>query len=103
LTGAYGEPVGKTAAYFAGTTMSESKHTTGDGKADRPVPDALTVRAPAAQQMLGVAETTFWTWVRRGEIEVVRIGNVTLVPITALHDFLERHTVRAASTEHIDE
>lgn len=84
--------------------MSDSKYSTGDGNAERRGPEPLSVRAPVARQMLGdVGESTFWGWVRRGEIEVVRIGNVTLVPIAGLHDFLERHTVRAASAEPVDE
>lgn len=62
--------------------------------ADPPLHGVLTVRAPAAQRMLGIGETTFWRLVRAGEIPVVRVGtNLTLVPLTGLRDFLARHTV----------
>jgi len=47
--------------------------------------------------MLGVGASKFWQLVKNEEIEVIRLGpNLTLVPISSLHDFLARHSKRAA-------
>ena len=60
-------------------------------------PSVLTVRPRPAQAMLGVGSTKFWQLVKNGEIEVIRLGpNLTLVPVSGLHDFLARHAKRAA-------
>jgi len=45
--------------------------------------------------MLGVGASKFWQLVKNEEIEVIRLGpNLTLVPISSLHDFLARHSKR---------
>jgi hypothetical protein len=57
-------------------------------------PEVLVVRPPVAWNMLGIAASTGWKWVREGKIKVVRVGpNCTMVPVAELRDFIARHTV----------
>jgi len=38
------------------------------------LPEVLAVRPPEARRLLGVGPTTFWKWVKRGDIRPVRVG-----------------------------
>jgi len=56
------------------------------------LPEVLAVRPPEACRLLGVGPTTFWKWVKRGDIRPVRIGpNITMIPMAELRDFLKRN------------
>lgn len=56
------------------------------------LPEVLAVRPPEACRLLGVGPTTFWKWVKRGDIRPVRVGpNITMIPMAELRDFLKRN------------
>jgi excisionase family DNA binding protein len=55
-----------------------------------------TYRPRAARQQLGVSHGTFYGLVSTGEIKVIKIGRMTLVPASEIANFLAR---KQASTE----
>ena len=60
------------------------------------LPEVLAVRPPEACRLLGVGPTTFWKWVKRGDIRPVRVGpNMTIIPMSELRDFLARNAAPA--------
>jgi excisionase family DNA binding protein len=56
--------------------------------ADHPVKLLLTVDEACA--MLSVGRTRLYSLVTRNEIFSVKVGGLRRIPVTALHDFVER-------------
>ncbi len=48
----------------------------------------LTVRIPQAAAMLGIGRSTLYLFIASGEIETIKLGRTTLVPVAALEAFL---------------
>lgn len=57
----------------------------------------LGVRIPIAAQMLGIGKTKLYELIAQGEVEVVKIGKVTLITVRSLEALIDRHC--AAVTE----
>jgi hypothetical protein len=55
----------------------------------------LLVPGPTARKIIGVGTTKYWEMVRRGDIEIVRVGGRTMVIYASLEK-LARPTPRAA-------
>lgn len=51
----------------------------------------LCVRVPVAAQMLGVGLTKMYELIGAGEIQIVKLGRVTLVPVANLEELIARH------------
>ena len=49
-----------------------------------------TLRIPDAALLLGVGRSLTYQLIAEGELEVVRVGSVMRVPVTAVEDFVER-------------
>lgn len=65
--------------------------------ADRDVIIApLSVRIPTAVKMIGIGRSKFYELIQDGEIDVVKIGSATLIPLTSLERLLERHRTGSA-------
>ena len=56
--------------------------------------ERLTVRVPGAAQMLDISENCVWDLIRTHEVRVSRHGNVTLVWVDSLREYLQRHADR---------
>lgn len=52
---------------------------------------ALCVRVPVAAQMLGVGLTKMYELIGAGEVQIVKLGRVTLVPVASLEQLIARH------------
>jgi hypothetical protein len=59
-----------------------------------PQQERLTVRVPTAMTMLGLGRTKLYEMIGQGEIETIKVGNVTLVIVQSLRDFIDRQRVR---------
>jgi len=51
----------------------------------------LTVRIPAAVRMTGIGRSKLYELIAAGEIEIVKIGSVTLIPVASLQALIARH------------
>lgn len=50
----------------------------------------LTVRIPEACRMTGIGRSKLYELIKAGEIETIKVGSSTLVPVKALADFVQR-------------
>lgn len=51
----------------------------------------LTVRIREACRMTDIGRSKFYELIQEGEVEVIKVGSMTLVPISELETFLEAH------------
>lgn len=58
------------------------------GDAREPMP--LTVRVREACRLTGIGRSKFYELIAAGEIEFIKVGTITLVPIASLARFLDR-------------
>ena len=61
------------------------------------LPRRLTVRIRQAVEMLGVSRSKIYELIQQGEIEVIKVGSSTLLPVDGLEKFVEKRR-RASST-----
>jgi excisionase family DNA binding protein len=47
-----------------------------------------------AAELLAIGRTSVYELIGRGELEVVRIGRATRIPVDAVHDFVARRTAK---------
>lgn len=57
---------------------------------NRVVPAPITVRVPEAARMLGISRSRIYELITSGDIETVKLGRATLVPVAGLHALVER-------------
>ncbi|AUW56881.1 excisionase [Sphingobium sp. SCG-1] len=55
-----------------------------------PQPERITVRIREACRMTGIGRSKLYELIGAGEIEVVKIGALTLVPVASLRKLIER-------------
>lgn len=60
--------------------------------------EPVAVRIPRAAAMLGIGRSTLYQCIGAGEIETIKVGRATLVPVESLHAFIaaRRQTPPAA-------
>lgn len=58
---------------------------------DEPIHSALTVRIPEACRMTGIGRSKLYELIAAGEVEIIKIGAMTLVPVASLRALLDRH------------
>nr|KIS29931.1 hypothetical protein TQ38_25585 [Novosphingobium sp. P6W] len=51
---------------------------------------AVSVRIPTAAAMLGIGKTKLYELISTGEIDLIKIGKVSLIAVNALEAFVER-------------
>lgn len=54
------------------------------------VPMPITVRIPEACRLTGIGRSKLYELIAAGEIETIKIGTITLVPVASLTMFLGR-------------
>lgn len=58
---------------------------------DAPLPlEPLTVRIPVAARMLGIGRSKFYELIASGDIEIVKLGGATLVPVDGLRALVQK-------------
>jgi excisionase family DNA binding protein len=50
----------------------------------------FTVRISEACRLTGIGRSKFYELIASGEIEVIKVGVITLVPVSSLTSFLQR-------------
>ncbi len=58
--------------------------------------EPISVRVPEACRLTGIGRSKFYELVASGEIRVVKIGSMTLVPFEALRQFVLRRSAGPA-------
>jgi excisionase family DNA binding protein len=53
----------------------------------------LTVRIREACRLTGIGRSKFYELIAAGEIDVIKVGTITLVPIASLTTFLQRRAL----------
>ncbi len=56
-----------------------------------PRPPAITVRIKEACRITGIGRSKLYELIAAGEIEIVKVGAMTLVPVAGLERFIARH------------
>ena len=51
----------------------------------------LCVRVPIAARMIGVGLTKMYELIGKGEVEMIKLGRVSLIPIASLEALIARH------------
>ena len=49
-----------------------------------PTPEVITVRIPDACRMTGIGRSKLYELIAAGEVEIVKIGAMTLIPVDSL-------------------
>jgi len=68
-----------------------------DAQGTQPTPLAtegfapLTVRIPAAVRMTGIGRSKLYELIASGDIEIVKIGASTLIPVASLQALIDRN------------
>ena len=51
----------------------------------------LCVRVPTAARMLGVGLTKMYELISAGEVEMIKLGRVSLIPVASLEALIDKH------------
>lgn len=54
-------------------------------------PEPLTVRIPAAIRMTGIGRSKLYELIQSGDVEIVKIGSSTLIPVESLRQLINRN------------
>ncbi|MBO9712508.1 helix-turn-helix domain-containing protein [Sphingomonas sp.] len=58
--------------------------------------ERIAVRIPVAAQMIGISRSKFYELLDAGEIEAIKLGRSTLIPVASLKTFVEELRQRSA-------
>lgn len=50
----------------------------------------ITVRVPDALRVLGIGKSKLYQLIAAREIEVIKVGRITVIPVESLHEFVGR-------------
>ena len=59
--------------------------------------ECIAVRIPVAAKMIGISRSKFYELLAAGEIEAIKLGRSTLIPVASLKAFIE--SLRHASVD----
>lgn len=59
-------------------------------------PPPITVRIRDACRMTGIGRSKLYELISEGEIETIKVGSMTLVPVRSIETFLERQAQASA-------
>ncbi len=54
----------------------------------------ITVRVRDACRMTGIGRSKLYLLIEEGEIEIIKVGSMTLIPVASLEAFFERRKER---------
>lgn len=50
----------------------------------------LTVRVREASRLTGIGRSKLYDLIAAGEIEIIKVGTITLIPVSALDSFIQK-------------
>lgn len=56
----------------------------------RPQIEPISVRIPDAVRLTGLSRSRIYELIKTGEIEIVKVGSSTLIPVDSLRAFVDR-------------
>ena len=56
-----------------------------------PPPEPIAVRIKEACRLTGIGRSKLYELIAAGEIRTVKVGSMTLVPVSGLRAFIEQH------------
>lgn len=56
----------------------------------KPQSEPITVRIPEAIRLTGIGRSKLYELIASGDVEVIKIGSCTLIPMASLHALIER-------------
>lgn len=56
--------------------------------------EPIAVRISKAVAMVGIGRSKLYQFIQSGEIEVIKVGRSTLIPVDSLRQFIERRRRR---------
>jgi excisionase family DNA binding protein len=59
----------------------------------------ITVRVREACRLTGISRSKLYELIAAGEIQIIKVGTTTLVPVTSLTRFLSSRPIKPSSTE----
>jgi excisionase family DNA binding protein len=62
--------------------------------------EPISVRIREACRLTGIGRSKFYELVASGDIEVIKVGSITLVPFEGLRQFIDRARSKPAFSEH---
>jgi excisionase family DNA binding protein len=69
-------------------------------RTDRSPPiNVVSVRIPTAAAMLGIGRTKLYELISSGEIELIKIGKVSLIAVSSLQEFIDRHREASSTSD----
>jgi excisionase family DNA binding protein len=57
-------------------------------------PAPICVRVNVAARMIGIGRTKFYELIGNGDVEVIKVGNATLITTASLSAFVERQRLQ---------
>jgi excisionase family DNA binding protein len=55
------------------------------------VPEPISVRIPDAVRMTGMSRSRIYLLIASGELKTAKVGRCTLILVSALREYIERH------------
>lgn len=59
-------------------------------------PELISVRIPDAVRMTGISRSVLYELIKANELEAVKLGRATLIPVTSLRALVEKNSKKAA-------
>jgi ribosome-binding protein aMBF1 (putative translation factor) len=75
----------------AGATTAEAQNFDRDRDRDRDAVAPISVRISTAIRITGIGRSKLYELIGSGQVDVVKIGSSTLIPVASLHRLLERN------------
>lgn len=69
--------------------MKRRRSTANPVKPDAPALRPISVRIPAAVQITGISRTKLYELIKSGDLQIVKVGSATLIPVETLQRFID--------------
>lgn len=56
-----------------------------------PDPRPISVRVPIAVRMTGISRSKLYELIKNGDVQIVKVGSSTLIPVDSLEQFIDAH------------
>ena len=71
--------------------------------AEAPMPMPMAVRVREACRLTGIGRSKLYELIAAGDIEIIKVGTITLIPVASLTDFFHRQAAQRQAQFHTAE